>query len=493
MAENSASNREPKQNRASDHLNLSGQTNTPRHPPVHRYFSGKAYSPPKPSRAGQAGRVGLDVDQGQSASIVRQDPATIVDSRDWKQLVVAVDMRDQSLSNAAFVKIIRQELKIRGYQASTIKSYSSAIGSFLDWGGIHFSRLTRAHLREYLEFLVDAGLIGTTLGTHLTAIRTCFDKFCMVDLTLGLITPRRPKKLPVILSKQEVVRLLETAVSLRDKLLLGLMYATGMRVSEVARVKFSDIDFDRNLINIWQGKHSVDRQVALPESYRELFRTLADQAEGRSYLFASTQNRGRSERHISPRTIQRIMARTVQLAKIGKPATPHSLRHSFATHCFEDGCDIRRIQKVLGHANLETTTIYVHVAKPDDSASLPSPIDRIDSGLSGSTPNSTVAGEVTAKKILGGQVGRLRVHTRQFESEDDVRVTVEIFASTEMNSRVFLTGILASEQRLGFWTLRFPPLEKWQPELERLPAAIRRRICEATFYEGVRDAIVNAL
>ena len=493
MAENSSNSREPRQGRMSSQTNLSGQSSSPRLSPVHRYFTGKAYSLPKQSKACVARRIELDAGPSPAVDVAQVEMPSVSDSRDWKQQVVAVDMRDQSLSNADFVKTIRQELKIRGYHANTIKCYSSAIGSFLDWGGIHFSRLTRAHVREYLEFLVDAGLTGTTLGSHLTAIRTCFDKFCMIDITLGLMTPRRPKRLPVVLSKNEVVRLLETAVSLRDKLLLGLMYATGMRVSEVARVKFSDIDFDRNLINIWQGKHSVDRQVALPESYRELFRTLADPADGRTYLFPSTQSPGRSERHISSRTIQRIMARTVQLAKIGKPATPHSLRHSFATHCFEDGCDIRRIQKVLGHASLDTTTIYVHVARPEGSASLPSPINRIDSGLSSSTPVSTASRKTTAKKISGGQVGRLRVHTRQFESEDNVRVTVEIFAGIEVNSRVFLTGILASEQRPGFWTLRFPPLEKWQPELERLPAAIRRRICEATFYEGVRDAIVNAL
>ena len=127
------------------------------------------------------------------------------------------------------------------------------------------------YVREYLEFMVDAGLTGTTLGIQLTAIRTCFDKFCLTDITLGLATPRRPKKLPVVLSKNEIVELLEAAISLRDKLLLGLMYATGMRVSEVARVKFKDIDFDRNLINIWHAKHAVDRQVALPPvSYTHL-------------------------------------------------------------------------------------------------------------------------------------------------------------------------------------------------------------------------------
>jgi len=272
------------------------------------------------------------------------------------------------------------------------------------------------------------------------------------------------------------------------------MYATGMRVSEVARVKFRDIDFDRNLINIWQGKHSVDRQVVLPKSYRELFRMLANQSNGNPYLFPSEKSGGRKDRYLSTRTIQRIMARTVQLAKIEKDATPHSLRHSFATHCFEDGCDIRRIQKVLGHANLDTTTIYVHVAQPDESAILQSPIDRIDNGLAGATKGSSgVVEKVSPKKVVGGQVGRLKVHTRNHATEAGVQVTVEIFAGGEVGSRVFLTGIVASEQRQGFWTLCFPPLERWQSELERLPTTVRKRIGQASFYEGVRDAIKHAL
>ena len=142
---------------------------------------------------------------------------------------------------------------------------------------------------------------------------------------------------------------------------------------------------------------------------------------------------------------------------------------------------------MLGHANLETTTIYVHVAKPDDSTSLPSPIDGIKNGISDSTIDPT------SNKIVGGTVGRLKVHTRKHETEDATQVTIEIFAAGESSSRVFLTGILASEERSGFWTLRFPPLEHWQPILVRLPSAIRQRIGRVQFYERMRSAIVKAL
>ena len=497
---------------------------TPVPTPIHKYFNGKPFSLPKRSpvqnqpdektedertedertedeRTGRNNELPVGTPYAirvQPGTGVKSNPVKpaanlpvadppFTDSRDWKRRVAVVDPRDQSTTNDTFLKKIHRELKIRNYAPNTVKVYGSAIRTFLDWAGLHFSCLTREHVCEYLEFMVDAGLTGTTLGTQLTAIRTCFDKFCLTDITLGLVTPRRPKKLPVVLSKEEIVELLEAAISLRDKLVLGLMYATGMRVSEVARAMFKDIDFDRNLINIWHGKHKVDRQVALPKSYRELLRSLVDQAGRNPYLFPSEQGDGRSKRHLSTRTIQRVLERTLKLTSIQKAATPHSLRHSFATHCFEDGCDIRRIQKVLGHANLETTTIYVHVAKPDDSGSLPSPIDRIDNGIQ--NPNEFQA----STKMDGRQVGRLKVHARQHESDDATLVTVEIFVARDSSSRVFLTGILASQERPNFWTLRFPPIENWREAIGQLPNAVQKRIGEAEFYERMRVAIVNAL
>ena len=169
--------------------------------------------------------------------------------------------------------------------------------------------------------------------------------------------------------------LLEAATSLRDKLLLGLMYATGLRISEVVRLRWRDIDFDRNSIFVRQGKGRSDRMVVLPESYRTLFRELSAKHDKEDHLFPG-QRKGR---YMSPRTVQRIMQRTLEIAGINKRATPHSLRHSFATHSFEDGHDIRRIQKLLGHARLETTTIYVKVAQPSDPSAFTSPIDRLPS------------------------------------------------------------------------------------------------------------------
>ncbi|WP_052329479.1 tyrosine-type recombinase/integrase, partial [Rhodopirellula sp. SWK7] len=314
--------------------------------PVHRYRDETAYR----------------------AAIGREAPRDqIIDTRDFRSEMAVVDLRSQRPSCSEFIALVRRELLIRNYKKNTIKPYLSAITSLLRWSGRLPHEMDREMVREYLLYLVESDKGAARVRVHSTAIRTVFDKFCFLDVTLGLETPRRDKKQPVVLSKEEVQRLLEAAVSIRDKLMLGLMYATGMRVSEVVRVRWREIDLDRNTISIVQGKGNVDRQVMLPATYRAMFAAVKGQLGGDAYLFPSESvSRGgsSSSRYLSPRTVQRAMKKAVAIAGIMKDATPHSLRHSFATHSFEDGCDIRRIQKVLGHVRLETTTIYVHIAKP---------------------------------------------------------------------------------------------------------------------------------
>jgi site-specific recombinase XerD len=313
-----------------------------------------------------------------------------------------------------FVRLIVREMRIRFYQPKTVKSYRNEIVSLLRWFGAPPHRLTREDVREYLLYLVDAGLSSSTVSNHLAAIRTAFDKLCLRQVTFGMVVPRKPKRLPVIPSSEEVIALLQAAPSLRDKLLLGLMYATGMRVSEVVRVRWRDVDFDRRLINVWQGKGRTDRQVTLPVCFESLLTSLSKGFGAEDFLFPS-ENGTRRNRHLSPRTAQRVMERAVRIAGIKKKATPHSLRHSFATHSFENGCDIRRIQKLMGHVKLETTTIYVKVAKPTDHLAAPSPLDK----LYHTAPCNK--GPHNAPKRKRADVGQLRIHFLQQPTEANCR------------------------------------------------------------------------
>ncbi len=188
---------------------------------------------------------------------------------------------------------------------------------------------------------------------------------------------------------------------------------------------------------------------------------------GEDHLFPG-ERRGR---HLSPRTAQRVMERAVRIAGIKKLATPHSLRHAFATHSFENGCDIRRIQKLLGHVRLETTTIYVKVAQPSDPTRMASPLDKL---YQASAPPPTPPRK---------EVGRLRLHLQQ-QADDQARrsakVTIEVRAK---NRPIYFTGTRALEVRPGFVMLDIPPLEQWSERMRTLSHKQRQRFEEPDFYE----------
>ena len=280
------------------------------------------------------------------------------------------------------------------------------------------------------------------------------------------------------------------------------MYATGMRVSEVARLRFRDLDFDRSLINIWQGKGRTDRQVMLPRTFEELLKSQAKLHSGDDYLFPTeissrgqrnVQPQFQSQRHLSPRTISRVMARAMSIASIKKRATPHSLRHSFATHAFESGSDIRRIQKILGHVHLETTTIYVKVAQPTDDHQVPSPLDNLNSRDSKSaTQKSSSPESLDLSRPAKGspQVGKLKIHLKEDNTSEQtipqVKVTLEICNG---DRPVFFTGIIAKQVRADWITLEIPPLDAWRKEMSWLTPPQRTRFQQAEFFAMLQREI----
>jgi site-specific recombinase XerD len=169
-----------------------------------------------------------------------------------------VDLDGDRPSAEQFIGRVLRELRIRYYQPRTMKGYGIALRTFLTWLDDEPASVTLEDVREFLEHLVDRGLGSSTVSLHLAAIRVAFDKLCRREVTIGLETPRRAKRLPAVLSSQDVLRILGAAPSIRDKLLLGLMYATGVRVSEVTALRARDIDFERRTINVRLGKGRKD-------------------------------------------------------------------------------------------------------------------------------------------------------------------------------------------------------------------------------------------
>jgi len=170
--------------------------------------------------------------------------------------------------------------------------------------------------------------------------------------------PRRERKLPMILSREEVRGLLEAPRNLRHRALLAILYGSGLRISEVARLKVSDIDSARNVLWVRSGKGRKDRQALLPPKLRELLRSYWRSRRPTDWLFPGA----RSGQPISVKAIFTACRNAARAAGIAKPVHPHSLRHAFATHLLEAGVDLRTIQILLGHANLETTARYLQVA-----------------------------------------------------------------------------------------------------------------------------------
>ena len=370
-------------------------------------------------------------------------------------------------SVAAFLQIVERELRIRCYRPQTIKIYIGCIKNLLNWFGREPHKVNRETVKCFLETLVDGNVDSSSLAVYISAIRTGFDKFCCRDVTLGLSTPRQRKRVPVVPSRNEVIRLLQAAPSMRDKLAIGLLYATGIRVSELCRLRWSDLDFDRKQIRVNQGKGRVDRMVLLPQSYFHLLKETSKRSDVGEFVFPSQQ----AGRYLSPRTVGRLVKRARIIAGIAKPITPHSLRHGFATHLLESGVDVRFVQKMLGHVRLETTTIYTRVAKLRETARI-SPLDQLNL-------SSRSTGSLEKKPKEG--VGSIRISVTE-EKPEELRGAIEI-----VGFDVVLSGIKVCEKVPGWVQIELPPLEQWAEPLNRLPVHIRRRVEEQEFFELVRN------
>ncbi len=204
------------------------------------------------------------------------------------------------------------------------------------------------------------------------AIKLFYNELLRKNYNLNYLFPdRTEKKLPVVLSKMEVKLILDSINNLKHKTIISLIYGTGLRLSEAVEMQIGDIDSKRMVIRIRQNKGIKNREVMLPENLLLLLREYYKAYKPKKYLFE-----GQKGDKYSARTIQAILKQALKKAKITKPATVHSLRHSFACHLLEAGTDIRVIQQLLGHSSIKTTQIYTQVSSTK-LASVKSPLDML--------------------------------------------------------------------------------------------------------------------
>ena len=390
-----------------------------------------------------------------------------------------------------FLRKVEQTLKIRNYAANSRKSYLYQVSGFLRWHGNLPHTITRQDVCNYLELLVDGGASSSQLSGCLSAIRTCFDKFCGRDITLGLASPRKPKRQPIVPSTEEVTRIIDAAPTRIAKLAIGILYAAGLRNSELCRLQVRDIDFQRKTIRIYQGKGCSDRLVMLPETWHTTLVHMCHDLPGNAWLFPSRSNQ---RRYISSRTLQRWVSIAADFAGIKNRITPHSFRHAFATHLLESGTDIRSIQKLLGHQRLETTTIYTKVARIRQHT-IQSPIDRLRNTNIPKPPHI----QGNTQKDQKPPVGKLRIHLKYDKESNQAKVTLEVLDVQQRDlsasnaarlasrpERIFLTGITVGLTNQNWVQLTMPEDEQWAAPLAKLSTSMIDRINSPEFYETIR-------
>jgi integrase/recombinase XerD len=263
------------------------------------------------------------------------------------------------------------DMRVRNYSPRTIKHYVSQVAAFAQYFKKSPEQLGPAHIRSFQVHLIDRGLSWSSFNIAVSALRFFYRVTLKKDWMIEhLPFGKKPKRLPVILGREEVVRLLVAIPDLNHRIMLMTAYSAGLRVSEVARLRVEDIDRQRMLIRVREGKGRKDRYVPLSTTLVEVLSGYAKVGQPSDWLFPGE----RDGQYISPRTVSRVCRRAVQAAGIRKPVSMHTLRHCFATHLLESGIDIRTIQKLLGHHRLETTTIYTHVTEAK-IRSTPSPLD----------------------------------------------------------------------------------------------------------------------
>ena len=272
-----------------------------------------------------------------------------------------------------------EDLQRRNYSSDTIRGYIRAVKDFAEYFGRSPEHLGAEELRRYQLYLLhEKKLALGTVENCISALRFLYKKTLKRrDLAFDdLPFPKQPHKLPTVLSQEEVTRLIGAAPNRMHRTLLMLLYGTGMRRTEASRLKVSDIDSQRMVIHIQQGKGLRDRDVPLTPKLLEVLRDYWRWKKPRVYLFPSKIGDPGIEQPISDKTIWNACRAAATRAGINKKLSPHTLRHRFATHLLESGADLRTIQLLMGHERLEDTTIYLHLSQRHLHAAI-NPLDQL--------------------------------------------------------------------------------------------------------------------
>ena len=267
------------------------------------------------------------------------------------------------------------DLRTRNYAANTQKLYVHHVARFAGHFGRSPAKLGPREVRAYLDHLVEGEQVSWSYFNQ----AVCALRF-LYRVTLGhrwmiehLPFPRQEKRLPTVLSREEVARFFGAVTNRKHRVVLLIAYAAGLRVSELVALRLGDVDSERMVIHVRQGKGRKDRLVTLSPVLLEELRAYVRWVQPSEWLFPGQD----PARHLHARTVQKACKRASEAADLGKRVTVHTLRHSYATHLLEAGTDLRVVQTLLGHTCLRTTAIYTHVSN-QRLQEVTSPLDRLE-------------------------------------------------------------------------------------------------------------------
>ena len=262
-------------------------------------------------------------------------------------------------------KMMLEELQRRNYSQTTVNGYLKIVEAFARYFHRPPDQLGPEQIRAYQVYLFTGRKLNArTVGHHTAALRFFFCKTLKRAYPIEEVPyPKAPRRLPTILTREEAIRLIDAASNLFHRAMLMTVYSTGMRRAEVCNLKVEDIDSDRMVIHIRQGKGRRDRDVPLSSNLLETLREYWRWMKPKTYLFPGTVNGSRADKPITSKMLWAACQEAARRAGIAKHVGPHLLRHSFATHLVEGGADLPTVQALLGHADLKPTSIYLHLSE----------------------------------------------------------------------------------------------------------------------------------
>jgi len=275
-----------------------------------------------------------------------------------------------------FVEQVVYEMQLRNYSVRTIESYSKLLTKVEKNLELPLDKIGVEQFKSYLHQRIMQDEVSTSMVNQLISAY----KILQVDVlkrdwqTITLKRPRREKKLPVVLSVEEVQRMILSTKNLKHRALIMLVYSAGLRRQEAQMIKAADIDSSRMQVRVVQGKGKKDRYTILSTKALEMLRQYYKMERPSKYLFESQGKKGQI---LSDTTLNNIVKKSAAKAGIRKNISFHTLRHCFATHLLESGVNIRLIQQFMGHTSIKTTTIYLHLANINP-ASILSPMDSMN-------------------------------------------------------------------------------------------------------------------